>query len=200
MIIKKDIRVMIYHRIQIIIILLVLNSISIFGQLDGFHSNIKDNCKYCHIIEGENFNSQKVLWLNSNQNNNFIPYKSSTLDADVSIPMGSSKLCLSCHDGTLSSGHLNYQNLSASQIISTNLSSSHPVSFQYDSYLAYKDNGLHDPTSAPSGLGGTIKSDLLINGKLECISCHDVHNERAQKNLLIMSNIKSRLCLTCHNK
>ncbi len=53
---------------------------------------------------------------------------------------------------------------------------------------------------SPSGLGGTIKSDLLINGKLECISCHDVHGERGQKNLLIMSNTKSRLCLTCHNK
>lgn len=114
--------------------------------------------------------------------------------------MGSSKLCLSCHDGTLSMDHFNLPNLSTTQIISTNLSSSHPVSFEYDSYLAYKDKELFDPNSTPSGLGGTIKSDLLINGKLECISCHDVHGERGQKNLLIMSNTKSRLCLTCHNK
>ncbi len=138
---------MIYHRIQIVLILILLNSISTFGQLDGFHSRLKDNCKYCHIIEGENSSSQKVLWLTSNQNNNFIPYKSSTLDADVSIPMGSSKLCLSCHDGTLSMDHFNLPNLSTTQIISTNLSASHPVSFEYDSYLAYKDKGLYDPNS-----------------------------------------------------
>ena len=191
---------MLHHHKKNIIIIIFILTFPLFGQFDDFHSNLKKNCKYCHIVEDDNQMNQEVILINSNLNNNFTPYKSSTLDADVSIPLGSSKLCLSCHDGTLSMDHLNLPNLSSSQIFSTNLSASHPVSFQYDSDLALKDGELHDPSFSASGLGGTISSDLLVQGKLECISCHDVHGERGQKNLLIMSNYKSRLCLTCHNK
>lgn len=191
---------MLHHFFKYIFIFFIISTIPLLGQFERFHSNIKENCKYCHIVEGEDQGNQKVIWLNSNLNKNFTPYKSSTLDADVNIPMGSSKLCLSCHDGTMGMDHLNLPSLSSSQIITNNLSASHPISFKYDSYLAYKDIGLHDPSSSPSGLGGTINSDLLFDGRLECISCHDVHGERGQKKLLIMSNFKSRLCLTCHNK
>ena len=63
-----------------------------------------------------------------------------------------------------------------------------------------KDKGLYDPNSSPSGLGGTIHSDMLINGSLECISCHDIHGMSGENNYLIKSNYGSKLCLTCHDK
>ena len=61
---------------------------------------------------------------------------------------------------------------------------------------------MQNPETAMSGLGGTIDNDLLIDNKLECSSCHDVHNGAAEDvgNLLVKSNSGSALCLTCHLK
>ena len=187
-----------YHYFITYFIFLI--TVPIFGQFENFHDNIKNNCKYCHINELEINSDQKIIWQKNSESNYYTPYNSSTLDADVPIPMGSSKLCLSCHDGTLSMEHLNLPNLSTTQVIGTNLESSHPVSFKYDSYLAIRDGELNDPNSAPSGFGGTINSDLLVDGNLECISCHDIHGFNRNRNLLVMSNYRSKLCLTCHAK
>jgi len=65
---------------------------------------------------------------------------------------------------------------------------------------ASQDGELHPPSSTIYGLGGTIVSDMLSGGKMECSSCHNVHNESDEDNLLIKSNATSALCLTCHNK
>ncbi len=55
------------------------------------------------------------------------------------------------------------------------LTTSHPISFVYDSALAAVDGGLKDPSEA-STLGRTISEDLLDpEGRLQCNSCHDVH-------------------------
>ena len=68
----------------------------------------------------------------------------------------------------------------------------------YDTLLSMEDPGLHDPDTTSSGLGGTISEDLLFNNRVECISCHNPHASAAK--LLIKSNQRSALCLTCHNK
>ena len=39
---------------------------------------------------------------------------------------------------------------------------------------------------------------MLFNDRLECASCHDVHNSYNQAGLLVKSNADSALCLTCH--
>jgi len=59
---------------------------------------------------------------------------------------------------------------------------------------------LFPPTTTNSGLGSTIDNDMLFDGKMECASCHDVHNRFGVSGLLKMSNVNSELCLTCHNK
>jgi predicted CXXCH cytochrome family protein len=58
---------------------------------------------------------------------------------------------------------------------------------------------LFDPTTTPSGLGGTIDADMLFTAKVECASCHDVHDS-GFPSLLVMDNAASALCLTCHDK
>ena len=179
--------------------LIVLLPIINFGQMDEFHLNFESNCKYCHVIENESSDSKDLVWQES-LNNNYIPYSSSTLDANVAQPLGSSKLCLSCHDGTYAFDDAGNHAINSYQKLGADLRGSHPVSFKYDSFLSMKDIGLRDPSSSPSGLGGTIHSDMLINGKLECISCHDIHGMTGIKNYLVKSNYKSNLCLTCHDK
>ncbi len=170
------------------------------AQVESFHSNLKKNCRFCHVVDSNSNTNFTLVWQQSTKDIFYIPYKSSTLDAEVSQPMGSSKLCLSCHDGILAFDNTGFHKLEPNQILGTNLSDSHPVSFKYDSFLAMKDRGLFDPVSTPSGLGGTIDSDMLVNGNLECISCHDIHGFSKVDNYLIKSNRKSQLCLTCHNK
>jgi len=81
------------------------------------------------------------------------------------------------------------------------LNSEHPISFTYNDALATADGGLNIPSTTTSGLGGTIADDMLFNNKVECASCHDVHNALGTGgNLLVKSNAGSGLCLTCHAK
>ena len=44
---------------------------------------------------------------------------------------------------------------------------------------------------------GTV---TLPGGRVECISCHDPHNAAGEANMLVTSNARSALCLTCHDK
>ncbi|NOZ04723.1 MAG: cytochrome c3 family protein, partial [FCB group bacterium] len=80
------------------------------------------------------------------------------------------------------------------------LSNDHPVSFTYDASLATTDGDLYNPTTTNSGLGGKISDDMLVGGKVECSSCHDVHNGSGVATLLVKNNGGSALCLTCHAK
>ena len=163
-------------------------------------------CIVCHTPHGADTTvTDAPLWNHEVTSATFTLYSSSTLDATMGQPDGSSKLCLSCHDGTVAVDNFG-GNTSGTEfatgdaLIGTDLSNDHPVSFTYDATLATTDGGLHDPTSTDSGLGSTIDADMLFNHKLQCASCHDVHNGAGVNKLLVKSNSGSALCLTCHDK
>jgi predicted CXXCH cytochrome family protein len=123
----------------------------------------------------------------------------------VGQPDASSKLCLSCHDGTVALENFGGTTtgthfISGAALLGTDLRNDHPVSFTYDAALASADGGLKNPTTTPSGMGGTITANMLFSGKMQCASCHDVHNSGGQPDLLVKSNNASALCLTCHSK
>ena len=121
-----------------------------------------------------------------------------------------SKICLSCHDGIVAPdrygsnpGGLGYP--LGKDAIGTRPGKNHPISFLYDTALAMKDQDLYDPSTRLSGLtgsSGTINSDMLFANRMECSSCHDVHNTKAVPGtkLLVKDTAGSILCLTCHNK
>jgi predicted CXXCH cytochrome family protein len=138
-------------------------------------------------------------------------YSSPTFNSSSTItnPGASSKLCLSCHDGTVALENFGGISTGTTYISATNkvggttgnnLSTEHPISFDYTDALATLDGGLNPPTTTNSGLGGTISSNLLFANKMECASCHDVHNKYNVSHLLRMSNTNSQLCLICHKK
>ena len=127
-----------------------------------------------------------------------------------------SMLCMSCHDGTVAvASQYNPQNGitytitavagridATGKIISnanmgTSLTDDHPVNFTYDAALVTADGALKDPTVAPV-------LPLLIGGKVQCSSCHDVHNTAwvagMTTQFMVMNNTGSALCLTCHTK
>lgn len=122
-------------------------------------------------------------------------------------PSSGSRTCLSCHDGTTAldsyGANTGTNKLTGTTLLSTDLSNDHPISFTYDSTLAAKPRAyLVDPSSpGSSGIGTTIAADMLIAGKMECSSCHDVHNDGvAGTGMLKKSNAASGLCTTCHTK
>jgi predicted CXXCH cytochrome family protein len=87
----------------------------------------------------------------------------------------------------------------APSFVTEDLRDDHPVSFLYDDALLILDDALEDPTSAPSGLGGTVQNDMLVNDRVECASCHNVHDPDIFP-FLIKDNTNSALCVTCHIK
>ncbi|NOX85832.1 MAG: cytochrome c3 family protein [Chlorobi bacterium] len=163
-------------------------------------------CIVCHTPHHADISvTDAPLWNHQLSTATYTVYSSSTLDATVGQPDGISKLCLSCHDGTVALDNFGGKTngttfISGDELLGTDLSDDHPISFVYDATLASTDGGLYDPTTTNSGLGGTIDADMLFGTKLECASCHDVHNGSGVAKLLVKSNAASALCLTCHNK
>jgi predicted CXXCH cytochrome family protein len=164
-------------------------------------------CVVCHTPHGADTTvTEMPTWNHEVTSATYTLYSSPTLDArDVGQPNGVSKLCLSCHDGTVAVDNFGGQTgdaffVSGGALIGTDLSNEHPISFVYDDELASTDGGLHPPTTTNSGLGDTIDNDLLFGAKVECGSCHDVHNAANISGMLRKNNAGSALCLTCHDK
>jgi predicted CXXCH cytochrome family protein len=178
------------------------HNLSISGP--GLIKSMNENriCVFCHTPHNASPDTA-YLWNRSEPADNYIPYQSSSLYATVGQPTGVSKMCLSCHDGTIALGQLIYATQEipfeggirflpegASQI-GTDLTDDHPISFTYDNGLAIANGEL----ALPADLPAEIKLDN--NQLLQCTSCHDPHNNQFGK-FLVMQNSFSALCNGCH--
>ena len=161
-------------------------------------------CIACHVPHNASTTVTTAPLWQPNQNESgatFDMYTSGTMNTGtIGQPSGISKLCLGCHDGTTLVWHQpTAAAMTGTNMLGTDLSNDHPISFTYDDALATADGGLHAPTTTDSGLGGKITGDMLSAGKLECSSCHDPHSNEFGS-FLRKSNAASALCLTCHDK
>ena len=180
-------------------------------------------CSTCHTAHNTNPDYSAPLWAHKSTTTVFNPYTSPTMDAPDkgSLPSAASKACLSCHDGSLAvntdvSGAVTGTTGAqfATGIISSDLHLTHPISITYDPVA---DTGLFPVdtlipwTSAAAGnlAGKPLGKSLLLGGKVECASCHDVHKMDGYAPFSgIMTRIGgtdangvgSTLCRTCHNK
>ena len=79
--------------------------------------------------------------------------------------------------------------------LGTDLSNDHPISMNYPPTSDFKT-----PDDPNKGWGGSSPSDIkLYAGKVECASCHNVHDP-AVVPFLRISNSSSQLCMRCHVK
>ncbi|MBL8881220.1 MAG: cytochrome c3 family protein, partial [Phycisphaerales bacterium] len=158
-------------------------------------------CIFCHTPHGAS--GEAPLWNRTSSGANYTTYLSSTTKAAIGQPTGSSRLCLSCHDGTIAlgmvqsrtepipmSGGITTMPNGHPAHLGTDLSDDHPISFAYSSSLAAANGQLRDP----SALSGRVR---LENGQLQCTTCHDPHDD-ANGSFLVMPNTASALCLECH--
>ncbi|MGC2063427.1 MAG: cytochrome c3 family protein [Thermodesulfovibrionales bacterium] len=155
-------------------------------------------CIFCHTPH--NAAPRTPLWNKEIvEGNVYVPYDSSTMGALVSQPSGPSRLCLSCHDGTLALGAVlrpaggievtGQITPGRPSYIGTNLSAHHPVSFSYYDSL---------PNSELEPL---LPEGLLFYGAgfIHCSTCHNAHDNHYGK-FLVADNSYSRLCTKCHIK
>ena len=167
-------------------------------------------CVFCHAPH--NANPAAPLWNHELSGQTYTPYSSSSAAASPGQPSGTSRLCLSCHDGTVALGSVHNLpwgggsgvisglegSLTGGNALSTDLSDDHPISFVYDSSLTSKNLELVNPAT----LTGAIKLDS--NGELQCATCHDAHSDTYSKFLRLdytdAAGYGSPLCLSCHNK
>lgn len=165
-------------------------------------------CLPCHTPHNADA-TIKPLWNHALTTASFTTYSNSTMQATVGSPDGASKLCLSCHDGTVALdnyGGNTYTTpdvfMTGTELLGTDISNDHPVSFTYNTALATSDGELYDPSVKEVGAAGsgTIAAKWLESDKMQCSSCHDVHNTAGIAKMLRKSNASSALCLTCHNK
>ncbi len=167
-------------------------------------------CLPCHTPHnGSTTLTDAPLWNHAATTSTFTLYSSGTMDATPGQPTGVSKLCLSCHDGSVAldsyGGTTGTTTITGGSNFGTDLSNDHPISISYTAALATTDGELHDPTTTLSAITttGHIDDDMLFgtsHDKLECSSCHDVHNSGNHGDLLLKANTASALCLTCHDK
>jgi len=187
-------------------------------------------CVFCHTPHTAT--TDAPLWNRANPVGSYMTYTSDVLSAlnypaiEDPLSVGASgyqvhvktRICMSCHDGTIALGSL--VNLptgislpipmqgavggkmpsTAAGYLGTDLRDDHPVAV------------IHDPARDPelqAITGSNVRVYTLAAGRVtptnsnggyvECTSCHDVHDNQFGK-FLVKSNANSDLCRTCHLK
>jgi hypothetical protein len=196
------------------------------SEIGGGWNTAEEICRVCHAPHDHALASQYylsgLLWNHEVSAETYTMYDStwsSFIDGVQSAqPDGSAKLCLSCHDGSIAldtfdkyaGGTSNVSDYGSNFEVpgfvdgaNQDLRGTHPISITYDNVA---DPALKDPATTAMGLSGVI-DDVLDFGKVQCSSCHDVHDQEsvAGTPLLRVANdsgtgTASGLCLTCHVK
>jgi formate-dependent nitrite reductase cytochrome c552 subunit len=135
-------------------------------------------CVFCHTPHGATISPGAPLWNRQLSTQTYTTYTSSSLDAEtiagqLQQPAGSSKLCLSCHDGSMAIGAVNVsggqQNVTFNMAgtgaggempagdgtqtgytrnLGVDLTNDHPISLTFDTTLAIADGELRDPATS----------------------------------------------------
>lgn len=174
----------------------------------------RDICVFCHTPHVPKQFAASQLWNHEATTADYTLYSSEYLTslsyAAPNQPNARSKMCLSCHDGTVAIGAVYNLGGSARTIsiqdditmmpahspayIGTSLVNDHPLGYIYDTS---KDPEL---VARPWPWGTPIKLDPdASNGTLECITCHEPHDNTNGK-FLRVDNTNAYLCTFCHAK
>lgn len=184
--------------------------------MSGFIARYPDACAYCHGPHG--VRTERPLWNRRLPNG---PYRMYDEPLDMIAdpqPTGASRLCLSCHDGTVPLDELlnaptgvtpaptSHETIETCATDCHNggnpagglnwegvwfrddLRGQHPFSLIYD---ASRDPGFR-PAALVEAAGLRLE-----DGRLQCVTCHEPHSQQ-HRPFLRLPNTGGSLCLVCH--
>ncbi|HEX8815050.1 MAG TPA: cytochrome c3 family protein [Terriglobales bacterium] len=165
------------------------------------------SCTFCHAPHS-GLGNVTPLWNQTLSKSSYMMYRSSTYhEQSTQPPLGiTSSLCLSCHDGTVAVGQSAVYgqipmtgNWNPVDNFGTTLTGTHPFSLQTpmkDAANLVASLVSRGKTADPTG---AVK---LINGNIECTSCHDPHVQGIDKvaqEFLVRDSSNAQMCLACHD-
>jgi predicted CXXCH cytochrome family protein len=178
-------------------------------------------CVFCHTPHDSN--PAGPLWNHQLSSGvTYIKYTSPTMVAYTSQsgapdPNGGSKLCLSCHDGTVALGAVQSRaapiQLAGGKVqmapgdtgyIGTDLSATHPISFVVTDQIVATNNA-----NNPSGLALNSVSEMRADpevhldglDRVQCTSCHNPHSDAnySTSGVHFYNKVqRSDACVVCH--
>ncbi len=177
------------------------HNLSTSGPGTYVSSNESRICIFCHTPHRAR--TTAPLWNREDSRETYLVYSSSTFGGVVGQPGGSSKLCLSCHDGSIALGNVVHSDTtiqmqpgkefltSGSAALGVSLNDDHPISFNYNT----SKGGSGQEYVPDSAIPEPVHLDAA--GDVQCTSCHDAHDNQ-YGNFLLTSARQGGLCLSCH--
>lgn len=174
-------------------------------------------CKFCHVPH--NAVSPDPMWGHSLSDAQYaVP--EITVDTQsrglAPQPDGSSRLCLSCHDGTVALGDIAGRQMpiqmsnpgalgkSRGSNLGTDLSGNHPISFKVkDVHDRRSDDASDFRYRSMQEIAGDREIKLDSQGKMQCTTCHDPHSDRHYRKGNVprfwVKPTVDEVCLHCHS-
>ena len=189
-------------------------------DMQGLVRDYGDVCVYCHSPhDGPTWSgSPRAPLFNRPRPNagyRMPEWDQSQMQQDGS-PSNKSRLCLSCHDGTVGLDNIlnrpnTYTGPGPANTSIEDCEDCHrdgdPIDWEGvyfrpdDMRDQHPFSVLYDPSQRPGqfnpAIGGTVGGLPLFDGKVECLTCHEPHSQRF-KYFLRRSNAGQTLCLVCH--
>jgi predicted CXXCH cytochrome family protein len=171
-------------------------------------------CVFCHTPHVPTGFAADQLWNHQqSQVANYTLYSSDYLTSlsysAPTQPNPRSKMCLSCHDGTVAIGAVYNNNgvtsiamqngvttlpVTSSSNLGTSLADDHPVGYIYDNTKDLELVARAWPWNTPMKLDPDAAT-----GTVECATCHDPHDDK-YGDFLRVSNTNAAMCTFCHSK
>jgi predicted CXXCH cytochrome family protein len=182
-------------------------------------------CVFCHTPHTSS--AVAPLWNKTNPSGPYSVYASDVMSylsitpeqPEAGIPHVKTRICMSCHDGTIALGNL--VNLpsgmsspvqmtgtsdgrmpsTAAGYIGTDIRDDHPVAVKHSPGTGLsQDPELVTISGSPLRLYNASGDRTQADGDyVECTSCHDAHDNQ-YGDFLLQSNQFSGVCITCHDK
>ncbi|MFQ5852118.1 MAG: cytochrome c3 family protein [Candidatus Binatia bacterium] len=184
--------------------------------IDGPHAGFGtggQTCNGCHVPHAAS-EGTILLWNRAYSTKDFswsdatATSSGTTLPTNIKTWSGTTRNCLSCHDGTLTDKPF------GAQISTGDLKGNHPVAVPYP--FGGKANKYNGATTygltAGAAVSGWVASPANVkiysdpvetapnNRGIECASCHDPHDKATFTKYLRDSLTASAICNNCHSK
>ncbi len=204
-----------------------MHDLSSSGPSGGVHASTTQICVFCHTPHSQS--ATQYLWNRDDTSSvSYTMYSSPTMQQTATAPGDASKMCLSCHDGTVAYNSLinnpgsgvgtpisitTSNKMSGWDSLGTDLSNDHPIGIAYPT--SGSNSGFNNATPGGTYIVGEVGNNAYVKNSgetielplsgstvgsatVECTSCHNPHNP-SNGEFLRYKNTGSQICLTCHN-